>query len=79
MGVSIKEVVEGIALDQGALLPVSARQSGALGISGVCLSLPTQVGRNGVRSILEPKVSDSEREGLQKSAESLKAVLAQLA
>lgn len=79
VGVSIKEVVEGMALDQGAILPVSAMQSGKLGISDVCLSLPTVVGRNGVVNIIEPKVTPLEREGLHKSAESLKSVLSQIA
>lgn len=78
VGVSIKEVVEAIALDHGALLPVSVRQNGAMGISGVCLSLPTRVGRAGALEVIEPTVTDAEREGLHKSAESLKAVLAQL-
>lgn len=79
VGVSIMEVVHAAALNSGALLPVSSMQSGKLGISGVCLSLPTRVGRNGVIEVLEPKVSDGEREGLHKSAESLKSVLAQIA
>lgn len=79
VGVAIKEVVEGMALDQGAILPVSAMQKGALGISGVCLSLPTVVGKNGVVNILEPTVTEAEKEGLHKSADSLKAVLAQIA
>lgn len=78
VGVSIKEVVESIALDNGALLPVSALQSGKLGISDVALSLPTRVGRLGAAEILEPAVTDAEREGLHKSAESLKSVLAQV-
>jgi len=78
VGVSIKEVVEAIALDSGALLPVSALQNGKLGITDVSLSLPTRVGRLGAAEILEPVVSDGEREGLLKSAESLKAVLAQV-
>lgn len=78
VGVSIMEVVQAMALDQGAMLPVSAMQSGKLGISGVSLSLPTVVGRNGVKHIIEPAVTDSEREGLHKSAESLKSVLAQI-
>ena len=78
VGVSIKEVVEGMALDQGAILPVSAMQNGKLGISGVAFSLPTVVGRNGVVNILEPKVSEAEAAGLQKSAESLKSVFAQI-
>jgi L-lactate dehydrogenase len=78
VGVSIMEVVHAAALDSGALLPVSSMQKGKLGISDVCLSLPTRVGRNGVQDVLEPKVSEAEKEGLHKSAESLKSVWAQI-
>jgi L-lactate dehydrogenase len=78
VGISIKEVVEQIALNSGALLPVSALQNGKLGISGTALSLPTRVGRNGVMEILEPTVTEAEREALHRSAESLKAVRAQI-
>ena len=78
VGISIKVVVEAMALDQGAILPVSAMQDGKLGLTDVCFSLPTVVGRNGVKSIIEPKASDGEREGLLKSAESLKAVWASI-
>jgi L-lactate dehydrogenase len=67
-----------MALDSGALLPVSALQSGKLGITDVSLSLPTRVGRAGAVEILEPAVTDAEREGLHKSAESLKGYLAQI-
>lgn len=78
VGVSIKVVVEAIAMDSGALLPVSAAQNGKLGISGISLSLPTVVGRKGAVEIYEPAVSDKERELLHKSAESLKATWAQV-
>ncbi len=78
VGISIKEVVEAMCLDQGAILPVSAVQSGKLGISDISLSLPTRVGRHGVVDILEPAVSDAEKEGLHKSAQSLKDVFAQI-
>jgi L-lactate dehydrogenase len=78
VGVSIAEVVHAMALDSGALLPVSAWQTGRLGISDTCLSLPTRVGRMGVIEILEPKVSDAEREALHKSMASLKDVRAQV-
>jgi L-lactate dehydrogenase len=78
VGISIKEVVEAIALNSEAVLPVSTMQSGVLGISDVSLSLPTKVGRNGVVEILEPAVNDAEREGLLKSAQSLKDVYAQI-
>lgn len=78
VGVSIKEVVEAIALDSEKVLPVSSHQSGKLGIADISLSLPTKVGRKGVIEVLEPMVSDDEREGLKKSAQSLKDVLAQI-
>lgn len=79
VGVSIAEVVHAIALDSGAMLPVSAMQHGALGISDVCLSLPTKVGRAGALDIVEPKVTDGEKDLLHKSAASLKEVWAQIA
>ncbi len=78
VGVSIKEVVEAIALNSEAVLPVSSVQTGALGISGIALSLPTKVGRHGVVEVIEPVVTDAEKEGLHKSAQSLKDVLAQI-
>jgi L-lactate dehydrogenase len=78
VGVSIKEVVEAIALDSGKVLPVSSWQKGTLGISDISLSLPTKVGRAGIIEVLEPVVNDKEREGLHKSAQSLKDVLAQI-
>lgn len=78
VGVSIKEVVEAIALNSEKVLPVSSVQSGKLGISDIALSLPTKVGRAGVIEVLEPSVSLEERELLHKSAQSLKDVLAQI-
>jgi len=78
VGISIKEVVEQIALDSGAVLPVSSMHNGTSGIKDMCLSLPTRVGRKGVQSVLEPAVSDSEREGLLKSAEALRTIWSQI-
>ncbi len=78
VGVAIKEVVEAIAMDSRKLLPVSSAQTGAAGISGISLSLPTIVGRKGVHQVLEPSLSDRERELLHKSSETLKATWAEI-
>ncbi len=78
VGVSIKEVVEAIALDKHQVLPVSAVQSGKLGISDISLSLPTRVGRHGVVEIIEPQVTAEEKDLLHKSAASLKEIYAQI-
>ncbi|MBV6459061.1 MAG: L-lactate dehydrogenase [Fimbriimonadaceae bacterium] len=78
VGISIQAVVEAMALDQGKLMPVSAAQTGTLGISDVSLSLPTKLCRKGVAEIVAPQCSEAEREGLHKSAQSLKDVWAQI-
>lgn len=78
VGVSIGEVVHAIALNSEAVLPVSSVQNGKLGISDIALSLPTKVGRHGVVEVLEPAVTEAEKEGLRASAQSLKDVLAQI-
>ena len=78
VGVSIKEVVEAIALNTEKVLPVSSVQNGKLGISDIALSLPTKVGRLGVVEVIEPVVSSEERELLHASAASLKSVLSQI-
>ena len=76
VGIAIKEVVEGIALDDGRLLPVSSAQTGTMGISDISLSLPTVVGRAGVVAVWEPDVSAAEKEALMKSAAALKETFA---
>ncbi len=78
VGVSIKEVVEAIALNTESILPVSSVQTGTLGISDIALSLPTKVGRKGVVEVIAPAVTPEEVELLHKSAQSLKDVLAQI-
>lgn len=78
VGISIQAVVEAMSLDSGALLPVSSVQHGALGIDGISLSMPTKVGRKGVERVIEPVVDDAERQGLLKSAESLKDVFSKI-
>jgi L-lactate dehydrogenase len=78
VGVSIKEVVESIALNQEKVLPVSSKQSGTLGISDISISLPTVVGSKGVHKIITPAVSEGEKEALHASAQSLKDTLAKI-
>ncbi len=79
VGVAIANVVKALNSDAGAILPVSALQQGALGISGVALSLPTRLKRKGVDAILEPKgLAREELEALRHSAEVLAETLAKL-
>jgi L-lactate dehydrogenase len=45
---------------------------------GVTLSMPSVLGQTGVVQILEPAMSDEERHGLQRSADTLKAAVTRI-
>ena len=47
VGLSIRDVIHSIALDQKRILPVSSLVNGPYGIRDVCISVPTVVGRKG--------------------------------
>ncbi len=78
VGVSIADVVHSIALDDERVLPVSSLQSGAYGIRDVCLSVPTVVGRSGVKSHIEVDLWSKEKTALVHSASVLKETIAQV-
>jgi L-lactate dehydrogenase len=78
VGVSIKEVVEAVALDAMRILPVSTMQHGAYGMHDICLSVPTIVGRSGACQQLEIEIWPKEKMALQKSAQVLKQTLSQV-
>jgi L-lactate dehydrogenase len=54
------------------VLTVSRVQAGALGLHGVALSLPTLVGVDGGTQVMEPSMTDGEREALMHSAQVLR-------
>ncbi|MCA9040790.1 MAG: lactate/malate dehydrogenase family protein [Planctomycetaceae bacterium] len=75
VGVAIADVIHSIALDQRRILPISSLQNGAYGISDVCLSVPTVVGRAGVLSQLEIELWPKEVRGIQNSGKVLRETI----
>ena len=75
VGLSIRAVVDAIALDTRRLLPVSSLVQGAYGIRDVCLSVPTEVGCGGVRKQVELALTPKERLGVQNSARVLRETI----
>ncbi len=71
VGITIRDTINAIALDQKRLQPVSSLQQGSYGIRNVCLSVPTVVGRRGVLDQIEIKLWPKEQLGLQNSAKAL--------
>jgi L-lactate dehydrogenase len=75
VGISIRDVVHAIALDQKRILPVSALVNGPYGIRDVCISIPTVVGRKGVEGQLEIELWPKETSSLQHSAQVLRETI----
>lgn len=64
IGIVSAHIAEIVLNDERAAIPVGSFQ----GRHGVTLSLPSVLGRSGVIEVLEPQMSEEERDGLKKSA-----------
>ena len=71
VGISIATLVHAIVLDQKKILPVSSLQTGAYGLRGICLSVPTLVSRGGILQHVELELWPRELQGLKSSAKTL--------
>ena len=72
IGIVSARIAEMILRDERAVIPIGSLQQEF----GVTLSLPSVVGRGGVVEVLQPELSAEEREGLRKSAKTMKDALA---
>jgi L-lactate dehydrogenase len=68
IGLVISRLVDIILDDRCSVQPVSSRLVDDYGISGVCLSLPTRVGMNGVAGHVHLHLDPEERSALEQSA-----------
>jgi malate dehydrogenase len=65
--------------DSGAVMPVCAWVDGEYGIAGVYLGVEAEIGREGVRRVVEGDLSESELTGLREAAEAVRAKQADVA
>jgi len=68
IGIVSARIAEAVLRDERVVLPIGAYNTKY----GVTLSLPSVVGREGVNRILEPAMSDEERQALAQSAKVLR-------
>jgi malate dehydrogenase len=71
-GRSVAEMVESILKDKNRLLPCAVLADGEYGLKDVYIGLPSVLGREGLKKIVELKLTDSESAALKKSAESIR-------
>jgi malate dehydrogenase len=65
--------------DSGAVMPVCAWVDGEYGISGVYLGVEAELGREGVRRVVETDLTGSELAALNEAAEAVRAKQADIA
>jgi L-lactate dehydrogenase len=71
IGIVSARIAEMVLRDERSAIPIGSYQSDL----GVTLSLPSIVGRSGVVRVMRPVLSADERDGLRRSAESLRSAL----
>ena len=75
IAMAVARIAECIVKDEQAVLPVSVILGGEYGLSGLALSIPSVVGKNGVEKVLEIPLNVKERDALCNSAVQLNRVI----
>lgn len=78
IGLGLLTLVEAIVRNQRTVLTVSAPVQGNYGVSGISLSLPTIVGRQGALEVLDLELNEAEQQGFAASAQTLRDKLNQV-
>ena len=78
IAMAVSRIAECVMKDEHAMLPVSVLLEGQYGLDGLCLSVPSIVGENGVETVLEIPLDEKEHQALLSSAQQLKEVIATL-
>ena len=71
-GNAISTIIEAVVRDQKKVIPVATALDGDYGFSDVTMGVPAVIGKNGVEKIIELELNDEEKDGLQKSYDSVK-------
>ena len=78
IAMAVGRIAECIVKDERAVLPISVVLDGQYGLGGLALSIPSIVGREGLREILEIPLSGAEHGALRQSAKQMQEAIAAL-
>jgi len=74
IGLGLARIVEAILRDENAILTVSSLLHDYYGVNNICLSVPSIVNREGIRTVLKLPLNRREQESFQRSALMLKEI-----
>lgn len=75
IGMAAARIAEAIVRDSHTVVPISVLLEGRYGLSELCMSIPTIIGKDGAEQVLEIAFSEEEKKKLEQSAYELKKVL----
>ena len=70
-GAAVSSLVHSISCDKKKIFPCSTYLDGEYGLSNLCIGVPVVLGKNGIESIVEIDLNDSEVNALKESAEAV--------
>ena len=73
---SVLQMVDSILLDKKMIVPCAAYLNGEYGIKNLFVGVPVKLGARGIEQIVEIELNEQERALLQKSADSVKELVA---
>ena len=71
IGMALTRIVKAILGDENSVLTVSAKLCGEYGSRDVFIGVPSVIGRNGVKEIIELDLNEEEKEKFRKSVDVL--------
>ncbi len=75
---AIAAIVKAIVKDEKRIIGLCSYLNGEYGIKDTCIGVPCRLGKDGIEKVVELELSQEEKEGLSKSAESIAQAAAQL-
>ncbi len=70
-----RRIIDAIARDENTILPVSTYLDGQYGLRDICMSIPSIIGTDGVKHVLDIPLDDTEYRYLMESASALRQVI----
>ncbi|MEM4285624.1 MAG: malate dehydrogenase [Candidatus Nitrosocaldus sp.] len=75
---AVAEMLDAIARDRRAIMPVCAHPNGKYGINDICIGVPAMIGGEGVEEIIEIELNDEERAVFDKGVKSVREAVRSL-
>ncbi|WP_040396949.1 L-lactate dehydrogenase [Anaerococcus senegalensis] len=75
IGMALARIVEAIINDQNSVFSTSSYLEGEYGLDDIFIGVPSVIGKDGVKWVLEVPLTDTENERMQESAKTLKEIV----